>query len=75
MTKKTTETIDSTQTSSDNQTDALIRHEYRRKAFCGLDRMCQWDFAHDSGENPSLTETGLQYVCNFPELQKDGVRV
>ena len=55
--------------------DALIRHEYRRKAFCGLDRMCDCDFEHDNGENPSLTETGLNYVYNFPELKEEGMGI
>lgn len=53
-------------------TDALIRREYRRKAV-GLDRMCDWDFAHDNGENPVITDIGLHYVTHFDELQKDGM--
>ena len=55
MNEKKTET-------PEDSTEALIRYEYRRKAFCGLDTMCYWDFAHDNGENPFITNTGLQYV-------------
>ena len=53
-------------------TDAIIKREYRRKAV-GLDRMCDWDFAHDNGENPVITDIGLHYVASFDELQKDGM--
>ena len=52
----------------EDSTEALIRYEYRRKAFCGLDTMCYWDFAHDNGENPFITNTGLQYVVFGQQL-------
>ena len=57
---------------TENKTDALIKREYRRMAV-GLDRMCDWDFAHDSGENPAITEIGQNYVASFDELKKDGM--
>ena len=28
-----------------------------------------------NGENPALTETGLNYVCNFPELKEHGMGI
>ena len=56
-------------------TEDLIRYEYRRKAFCGLDTMCHWDFAHDNGENPFITNTGLQYVYNYKEMKEEGMGI
>lgn len=60
---------------TETDTDALIRFEYRRKAFCGLDSMCHWDFAHDNGENPFITNTGLQYVYNYKEMKEEGMGI
>ena len=59
----------------EDSTEALIRYEYRRKAFCGLDTMCHWDFAHDNGENPFITNTGLQYVYNYKEMKEEGMGI
>ena len=56
---------------TETDTEALIRFEYRRKAFCGLDSMCHWDFAHDNGENPFITNPGLQYVNNYQEVKEE----
>ena len=56
-------------------TEDLIRYEYRRKAFCGLDNMCHWDFAHDNGENPVITGAGLQYVNHYRELKEEGLGI
>ena len=61
--------------SAQDPTDALIRYEYRRRAFCGLDAMCHWDFAHDNGENPVITGAGLQYVNHYRELKEEGLGI
>ena len=66
-----TKSTDNTET----DTEALIRFEYRRKAFCGLDSMCHWDFAHDNGENPFITNTGLHYVYNYQEMKEIGMGI
>ena len=60
---------------TETDTDALIRFECRRKAFCGLDSMCHWDFAHDNGENPFITNTGLHYVYNYQEMKEIGMGI
>ena len=60
---------------TETDTEALIRFEYRRKAFCGLDSMCHWDFAHDNGENPFITNTGLHYVYNYQEMKEIGMGI
>ena len=71
---KPTENTD-TEAEAETDTEALIRYEYRRKAFCGLDTMCHWDFAHDNGENPFITNTGLQYVYNYKEMKEEGMGI
>ena len=58
----------------ETETEALIRRERRRQAV-GLDSMCDWDFEHDNGENPLLTDTGKNYVTHFAELQKKGMGI
>ena len=70
-----TKPTEQTETEAETDTDALIRFEYRRKAFCGLDSMCHWDFAHDNGENPFITHTGLQYVYNYKEMKEEGMGI
>ena len=62
-----------TKSTGTENTESQIRYEYRRMAFCGLDSLCQCDFAHDSGENPIITDIGQNYVASFPRLQNNGM--
>ena len=51
--------------------EEIIQWERR---FCALrlEKMCQWDFAHDNGQNPAITDKAKKYVKNFEELRKEG---
>ena len=50
----------------------IIKREKRCRALC-QDTMCDWDFAHDNGQNPDATGIARNYVEHFDELRKEGV--
>ena len=49
----------------------IIKRERRRRAL-GLDLMCDWDFAHDNGENPLATRYATNFVEHFAHFKKRG---
>ena len=49
----------------------IIKRERRRRAF-GLDSMCDWDFAHDNGENPQGTRFARNFADHFDNFRKRG---
>ena len=49
----------------------IIKRERRRRAF-GLDSMCDWDFAHDNGENPQGTRYARNFTDHFDNFKKRG---
>ena len=59
---------------TEDDTPALVQREYRRRAF-GLDCMCDWDFAHDNGQNPPLTEVGKNYVTHYKLMKENGMGI
>ena len=61
-------------TETTDGTEALIQREFRRRAL-GLDKMCDWDFEHDNGEDPILTGIGKNYVQNYKEMKEKGMGI
>ena len=49
----------------------LVKREKRCRAL-GLDLMCDWDFAHDNGENPDGTRCARNFVEHFENFRKRG---
>lgn len=49
----------------------IIKREKRRCAM-GLDLLCDWDFAHDSRENPEAYCYARNYADHFAEMKREG---
>lgn len=49
----------------------VIKREKRRRAM-HLDILCDYDFAHDNGENPAAIQCAKNYADNFDSFARDG---
>ena len=50
----------------------IIKHEKRLRAL-GNEALCDWDFAHDNGENPDATGVVRNFVDHFENFRRQGM--